>query len=50
MMSRVIRPGTASCFWLNSGTQNEWITSSDVSRSLTVLLMGRRSVDEVALW
>src|SRR5262249_55806236 len=20
-------PGTRSCFWLNSGTQNEWITS-----------------------
>ena len=24
----VVIPGTASCFWRNSGTQNEWITSS----------------------
>ena len=26
--SFVSRPGTASCFWPNCGTQKEWITSS----------------------
>src|SRR5919202_4458861 len=36
-------PGTRSCFWRNSGTQNEWITSFDVIRSTTDRWTGRRS-------
>ena len=50
VITRVVsRPGTASCFWPNSGTQNECITSSDVIRSLVVTLIGSFSVAEVSL-
>src|ERR687887_1206455 len=40
-------PGTASSFWPNSGTQNEWVTSTEVMRSRTGVLIGSFSVDEV---
>src|SRR5438094_398968 len=32
MTSDVVRPGTVSCFWPNSGTQKEW-TSSGAARN-----------------
>ena len=41
------RPGTVSCFWPNSGTQNEWITSFDVKVKSTERLTGSRSVPVV---
>ena len=31
MVTCVVVPGTASCFWANSGTQKEWRTSSALS-------------------
>ena len=34
MCSCVWRPGTVSCFCPNSGTQNEWITSSALNAEL----------------
>ena len=40
-------PGTASDFCPNSGTQNEWITSSERSVSLTVSFTGRTSCPDV---
>ena len=40
-------PGTASCFWPNSGTQNEWITSRERSVSSTVRSTGRTSCPDV---
>ena len=40
-------PGTASDFCPNSGTQNEWITSSERNVSLTVSFTGRTSWPEV---
>src|SRR5919202_1487788 len=47
MTSFVVRPGTVSCFWPNSGTQKEWMTSSDLSRSSTLRPTGRRRSPEV---
>src|ERR1051325_11481717 len=49
MTSLVVEPGTASCFWPNSGTQNEWVTSSEVIRSSTGAFSGSFSVAEVSL-
>src|SRR5262249_40915998 len=40
-------PGTASCFWPNSGTQKEWITSAAVISSFTGRFSGRRRIGEV---
>src|ERR671935_176363 len=51
MTSFVVRPGTVSCFWPNSGTQKEWTTSSDLRRSSTLRPTGRRRSPEVrSLW
>jgi len=36
----VVWPGTASCFWENSGTQNEWMTSFEVIRNRTCRSFG----------
>src|SRR5260221_3510294 len=49
MCSRVVRPGTVSCFCENSETQKEWITSFDVKTSSTERPRGRRSVPLVRL-
>src|SRR4029078_6516681 len=50
VITRVVsRPGTASSFWPNSGTQNECVTSSDVIRSLVVTLIGSFCVAGVSL-
>src|SRR3954453_20580247 len=50
VITRVVTiPGTASSFWLNSGTQKECVTSSDVIRSLVVTSIGSLSVAEVSL-
>src|SRR6266545_2258138 len=46
MPRRVSTPGTASCFWRNSGTQNEWITSSDRSLSSTCRSSWSQSVPD----
>ncbi len=40
-------PGTASDFWPNSGTQNEWITSSECSVSFTPWSTGSTSAPDV---
>ena len=42
-------PGTASDFWPNSGTQNEWITSSECSVSFTGRSTGSTSSPETTL-
>ena len=42
-------PGTASDFWPNSGTQNEWITSTEFNVSLTGSSTGSTSWPEVTL-
>ena len=42
-------PGTASCFWPNSGTQNEWVTSTEVICSLTGAPIGSSSLAEARL-
>ena len=42
-------PGTASDFWPNSGTQNEWITSTEFNVSLTGTSTGSTSWPEVTL-
>ena len=47
MCSVVWRPGTASCFCPNSGTQNEWITSLLEIVSITERSFGRRSTYDV---
>ena len=39
----VVMPRTASFFTLHSGTQNEWMTSLDVSTSSVGSLSGRTS-------
>src|SRR5262249_45703862 len=39
----VSMPGTASCFWPNSGTQKEWITSSDCIVNFVSRSTGRTS-------
>ena len=40
-------PGTVSCFWPHSGTQNEWITSFAVNVSRMSRPSGTRSVPVV---
>src|SRR5918911_2428313 len=47
MTSFVVSPGTVSCFCPNSGTQKEWMTSSDLRRSSTLRPTGRRRSPEV---
>jgi hypothetical protein len=42
-------PGTVSCFWLHSGTQNEWMTSFEVNVSSSERLTGTRNVPLVTL-
>src|SRR6266540_4813037 len=42
-------PGTTSCFWRNSGTQKEWITSFDVIRNTTERLTGSRRTSDALL-
>src|SRR2546430_12371709 len=42
-------PGTASCFWPNSGTQKEWVTSREVICSLTGAPIGSSSLAEARL-
>src|SRR5579862_3201243 len=49
MCSDVFRPGTVSSFCPNSGTQNEWMTSSDFRCSSTERFTGRRSTPVVRL-
>src|SRR5438270_6178178 len=49
MTSDVVRPGTVSCFWPNSGTQKEWMTSSERSFSSTLRPSGSRRSPEVRL-
>src|SRR5262249_8005223 len=44
MWSVVSMPGTVSCFWPNSGTQKEWMTSFACRWSSTERLTGRRRV------
>ena len=48
MCSLVTIPGTVSCFWLNSGTQKEWITSFALKTSSTERPSGSRSVPLVS--
>src|SRR5918912_934499 len=47
MTSDVVMPGTVSCFCPNSGTQNEWMTSSERSFSSTLRPSGSRRSPEV---
>ena len=47
VITSVVRiPGTASDFWPNSGTQNEWITSSELSVSFADSPTGSTSCPE----